>query len=101
MILLNFKLNFHVIDFGMYSLDRSEIESLERKFEKIYRQLDEDINLDETIYDLENYSKQSLRILKAFESDVITLKEQVMQLDALNRTLKAECYANTIFIPEL
>ena len=78
-----------------------EIENLERKFEKISRQLDEETNLDATISDLENHSMLSSKIVKAFESEIFTLKEQVMQLDALNRTLKTECYANTIVIPEL
>jgi len=83
------------------SLDRRKIENLEKKFEDISRQLDEETNLDETISDLENYSVLSFKFVMAFESEILTLKDQVMQLYALNRTLKNECYANTLSIPEL
>ncbi len=85
----------------MTSLSDSDIKLLELKFDKISEKLDENSELDETINYLEAYSKVSSEIIQQFENEIVRLKEQVLELDALNRTLKHECYSNTIFIPEL
>ena len=85
----------------MNDLNRAEIESLGQKFDDIIRKLGGLLNLDETISELENYSEMSYKIVEQYQLDIVILKEQVLQLDMLNKTLKTECFANTIFIPEL
>lgn len=85
----------------MTTLTDSDIKFLELKFEKISEKLGENSELDEAIDYLEAYARTSSEIIHQFEMEIVRLKEQIMELDALNRTLKHECYSNTIFIPEL
>lgn len=95
------KINKSISDFTLTTLSDTDIKLLELKFDKISEKLDENSELDETIDYLEAYSKVSSEIIQQFEVEIVRLKEQVVELDALNRTLKHECYSNTIFIPEL
>lgn len=85
----------------MASINGADIQKLEAKFDAILKEIGDETNIDESIESLEHYSQLSYQIVKQYEFQVVRLREQVLQLDSLNRTLKSECYANTIFIPEL
>ncbi len=74
---------------------------MENKFDQILKELELNTELDENIENLERYSIISYEIVKQYEAEIVYLKQQVMDLEKLNETLKRECYANTIFIPEL
>lgn len=85
----------------MASINGADIQKLEAKFDAILKEIGDETDIDESIEYLEHYSQLSYQIVKEYEFQIVHLKEQVQQLDSLNRTLKSECYANTIFIPEL
>ena len=85
----------------MSNLKRDDIERLQNKFDKLSNEISKNFDLDESILNLERKTKLSLNIALQYEYEVTYLKQQVSDLELLNRTLKTECYANTVVIPEL
>ena len=90
-----------VTEFSLASINNADIKSLEAKFDAILKEIGDETKIDESLEDLEHHYQLSYETAKLYEIQIVQLKEQVLQLDSLNRTLKTECYANTIFIPEL
>jgi hypothetical protein len=90
------------LDLSVSNLKRDDIEKLQEKFDLLTKQIEKNFNIDETILNLEKKSKLSLNIALQYDYEVNYLKQQVNDLEALNRTLRRECYnTNTIVIPEL
>lgn len=86
----------------MSNLKRDDIEKLQKKFDLLTKQIEKNFAMDDAILNLEKKTKLSLNIVLQYDYEVNYLKQQVNELDALNRTLKRECYnTNTIVIPEL
>ena len=100
------KIKFNVyilfkIDSALKSISVADIKKLESNFDSIADEIAFNSDVDETLDSMEKYASLSLKVIRQYEAEIVYLKQQVLELDQLNRTLKHECFANTIFIPEL
>lgn len=85
----------------MSSIKREEILRLQRKFEQISSQLDNEYQIDESISNLERSSKDLLSTAKQYQYQVEFLRKQVENLEQINNSLERKCFANTVVKPEL
>lgn len=74
---------------------------MQLKFDSLSKEIEKNFQIDEALANLERKTKLSLNIVLQYDFEVSYLRQQVNDLDTLNRTLKSECYKNTIVKPEL
>lgn len=83
------------------NLKRDDIDRLQAKFDKLSKEMEKNFQMDEAIANLERKTKLSLNLVMQYDYEVNHLKQQVEDLDMLNRTLRSECYTITLVKPEL
>lgn len=83
-------------EFSVSNIRREEIVRLQRKFDQISSQLDNDYNIDESINNLEKSTKDLLNTAKQYQYQVQHLREQVENLERINNSLERKCFKNTI-----
>jgi hypothetical protein len=83
------------------NIRKEDILRLQRKFEKISSELDNESSIDESISNLEKNAKYFLGTLKQYKYQVESLRKQVENLELINNSLERKCFKNTIAKPEL
>ena len=85
----------------MANIRKEDLVRLQRKFEQISAQLDNENTIDESISNLEKNTRVLLSTARQYEYQVKKLREQVENLELINNTLERKCFKNTIAKPEL
>ncbi len=96
-----FKAQYVFKEITVANIRKEDIIRLQRKFEQISAQLDNEGTVDEAISTLEKNTKDLVTSAKRSKIQVEYLRKQVETLELINNSLERKCFKNTIAKPEL
>jgi predicted RNase H-like nuclease (RuvC/YqgF family) len=83
------------------NIKRDDIVRLQKRFDELSSQLDNDRQIDESIVSLEKSTKYLLNTAKQYKYQVDYLRKEIENLEIINNSLERKCFANTFAKPEL
>ena len=85
----------------MANIKREDITRLQKKFEQLSSDIDNDTQIDESISNLEKNTNYLLNTAKQYKFQVEHLRKQIENLESINDSLERKCFSNKITKPEI